>query len=93
MEVIVNDYFDIVSTASGGFKLNFRYLILVTDGWCILCEIALRWMAEDRTDSQSTLFQVMTCCYQQQAFILGNVDPDICRHVALLRHGEMNGNG
>ena len=54
-------------------------------------------MAEDRTESESTLFQVMTCCYLisnlQQAITPGNVDPDICRHVALLRHSEMNGNG
>ena len=30
----------------------------------ILCEIVLKWMAQDKTDDKSTLFQVMAWCHQ-----------------------------
>ena len=38
--------------------------ILVIDGWCISCEIALRWMPLNLTDDKSTLVQVMAWCRQ-----------------------------
>ena len=53
-------------------------LVLVIYGWCIFCEIAIRWMKLDLTDDKSTLVQVWA-----------NVDPDLCRHVASLGHNEL----
>ena len=42
-------------------------LILMTDGWCISCEIALRWISLDLTDGKSTLVQVMAWCRQPKS--------------------------
>ena len=39
-------------------KVIFK-LILVTDGWCVFCEIALKWLSLYLTDDKSTLVQVM----------------------------------
>ena len=66
---------NINSLDPGKFEWNFRYVIfkqiLVIDGRGISCEIALIWMSLGFTDDQSTLVQ-------------GNVDPDLCRHMASL---------
>ena len=37
--------------------MNFK-VILISDGWGISCEIALRWLSLDLTDDKSTLIQV-----------------------------------
>ena len=51
------------SLVPGRFEWNFRCtifkLILLTDGWGISCEIAVRWMSLDLTGGTSTLAQVM----------------------------------
>ena len=59
------------------------------DGWGISCEIALLWMSLDFTNDKSTLVQVMACAVWQQAITWANVDPDLCRHMALLGHNEL----
>ena len=43
-------------------------------------------MPQNEYDAKSTLVQVMVWCRQ------ANVDPDICRHMALLGHNELNMN-
>ena len=45
-------------------------LILVINGWGILCEIALRWISLDFTDDLSTLVQVMAWCGQATSHYL-----------------------
>ena len=70
----------------GDFKeiLVFK-LILVIDGWSIYCKIVLKWMPIDLTDDgKSTLVQVMAWCHQATTITWANVDPDLCRHMALL---------
>ena len=65
--------------APGRFESNFRCvifkLILVIDGCCFLCQIALRWMSEDLTDDKSTLVQVMACCRQATSLYLSQCWP------------------
>ena len=53
-------------------KINFK-VILISDGWGISCEIALRWLSLDLTDDKSTLIQV----------------PDLCRHILSPGHNEL----
>ena len=52
------------------FKLN-----LVIDGWCISCEIALRWLTLNLTDGKSILVQVMAWCRQATSHYLGQYWP------------------
>ena len=63
----------------GRFKANFRRvifkLILVTNGWGIYCEIALRWMSMNPTDDKSTLVQVMAWCCQATSHYLSQCWP------------------
>ena len=63
----------------GKFEWNFRHVIfkqiLVIDGWCISCEIALIWMSLDFTDDQSTLVQVMAWCRQATSHYLSQCWP------------------
>ena len=40
-------------------------------------------------DDESTLAQVMACCWQQQAITWANVDPDLSGHMASLGHNEL----
>ena len=40
-------------------------------------------------DDESTLAQVMACCWQQQAITWAYVDPDLSGHMAWLRHNEL----
>ena len=40
---------------------QFSTLILLIDGWCISCKIALKWLSQGFTDKK-TLVQVMTWC-------------------------------
>ena len=47
-------------------------------------------MSLDFTDDQSKLVQVMACVVRQQAITWGNVDPDLCHHMASLGHNEFN---
>ena len=85
------------SLAPGKFEWNSWHVIfiqiLVIDGWGISCEIALIWMSLDFADDQSTLVQVIAWCrraaVRQQAITWGHVDPDLCRHMALLGHSEL----
>ena len=62
------------SLAPGRFEWNFRYIIFklisVTDGWCISCKIALRWMPLDLTNDKPTLVQVMAWCRQATSHYL-----------------------
>ena len=44
-------------------------------GWCISCEIALRWMPPDLTDDKSTLVQVMAWCRQAWSHYLSQCWP------------------
>ena len=50
-------------------------LILVTDGWGIYCEIALRWISMNPTDDKSTLVQVMAWCHQATSHYLSQCWP------------------
>ena len=90
-------YTCINSLAPGKFEWNFRYVILerilVIDGLCIFCEIALTWMSLDLIDDQSTLVQVMTWCHQAKAITWAKVDPDSCRHMASLGHNVYQSTG
>ena len=74
------------SLAPGKFAWNFRYVIfkqiLVIDGRCISCEIALIWMSLDFNNDQSTLVQVMAWCGQATSHYLSQ-----CWHRSLLPHG------
>ena len=67
------------SLASGKFEWNFRHVIfkqiLMIDGWCISCEIALIWMTLDFTYDQSTLVQVMAWCRQATSHYLSQCWP------------------
>ena len=65
-------------------------LISVIHGWCIACQIALRWMPLDLTNEKSTLVQVMAWCHQATSHYQCQFDPDICRHMASLGHNELN---
>ena len=62
------------SLAPRRFERNFREviskLILVIDGWGISFEIVLTWTAQDLTDDQSTLVQVMAWCHQATSHYL-----------------------
>ena len=44
-------------------------------GWCIPCQIALRWMSEDFTDDKSTLCQVLAWCRQARSHYLSQCWP------------------
>ena len=67
------------SWAPGRFQFYFRNVIfkltLVNGGWGISYEIALRWMALDLTDDQSTLVQVMAWCRQATSHYLSQCWP------------------
>ena len=52
-------------------------LILVTDVWCISCEIAIR------------LMQLGLGAVRQQVITWTKVDLDPCRHMASLGHNEL----
>ena len=56
------------------FEQNFRSmifkLILVIDGSCVSCEIAVRWISLDFTDDKSTLVQVMAWCREATSHYL-----------------------
>ena len=61
----------------------------MTNGWGILCEIAIRWMSLNLTDDKSTLVQVMAWCRHSRPsgskpFTWTNVDLDLCHHMASL---------
>ena len=62
------------SLSTGRVEQNFRLVISrvisVTDGWCVSCKIALRWMPLDLTDDKSTLVQVMAWCCQATSHYL-----------------------
>ena len=57
-------------------------LFLVTDAWCISCEIAIRWMLLDLDDDKSTLVQVMAWCRQATSHYLNQ-----CWHRSLSPYG------
>ena len=57
---------------SSNFQANFSYLISV---WIISCEIALKWMALDSADYNSTLIQVMACCREATSHYLDQCWP------------------
>ena len=67
------------SLAPGRFQFIFRWvilkLILMNGGWGISYQIALRWMPLDLTDDNSTLVQVMACCYQATSYYLSQCWP------------------
>ena len=60
--------------APGRFQFNFRKVIfklnLVSGGWGISYEIALRWIPQDLTNNKSTLVQVMAWCHQATSHYL-----------------------
>ena len=66
------------SLAPERFYWNYRKmifkLILVTDGWDISSEIALRWTSRDLSD-KSTLVQVMAWCHQATSHYLNQCWP------------------
>ena len=57
---------------SSNFQANFSDLISV---WIISCEIALKWMALDSADYNSTLIQVMACCREATSHYLDQCWP------------------
>ena len=59
--------------------INKGFSSSMIDKLGISCEIALS-IPKDPTDAYSTLFRVMTVCYQ------ANVEPDLYRHIASLGH-------
>ena len=67
------------SLAPGSFQWNLRKiifkLILVTDGYEISSEIALRWRSLDFSDDKSTLVQVMAWCRQATSHYLNQSWP------------------
>ena len=65
------------------FKLNIQKGCLGTHS-----EIGLTWMPLNLTNEKSTLVQVMAC--RLRAPNSGNVDPYLCRHIASLRHNQLN---
>ena len=83
----------LASLAPGRFKWKFRLvilkLILVIDGWCISCEIALGWMPLKLIDGKSTLIQIMLGTVRQQAMTWTSVNQDIRLHMVSLGHNEL----
>ena len=67
------------SFSPGRFQFNFSKVIfkltLVSGGWGISYEIALRWMPQDLTDDKSTLIQVMAWCHQATSHYLSQCWP------------------
>ena len=67
----------------GKFEWNFRYVILewilVIDGWAISCDFALLWMS---LDFNWWSVNIGLCN--------GLVTSDLCRHMALIGHNELN---
>ena len=55
-------------------------MILVFDGWGILCDIAFKLMSLDLTDDKSALFQVIVWCHQHEAITWANVDSVLWWH-------------
>ena len=79
------------SLAPDKFEWNFRYVIfkqiLVFDGWCIYCDIALIWMSLDFTDDLGQhWFRSWLGAVRQQAITWTNVNTDLYRHMASLGH-------
>ena len=71
------------------YMSNFK-LILVIDSWGTSRQIALIWTLVDLTDEKSTLVQLMVWCRQSSAITWTNADSDLCRHIALLGHNDIN---
>ena len=67
------------SLTPGRLKYSLWYvifkIILVIDGWCTSCKIALRWMPLDLTGETSTLVQVMAWCRQAASHYLSHCWP------------------
>ena len=67
------------SLTPGGFVKKIRFvifkLILVTNGWGIYCEIALRWISMNPTEDMSILVQVMAWCRQATSHYLSECWP------------------
>ena len=67
------------SFALGRFYWKFRWVMfklnLMSDGWGISGEIALRWLSLDLPDDTSALVQVMACCRQATSHYLSQCWP------------------
>ena len=74
-----DEYREFNTLSPGKFEWNFRHVIfkqiLVIDGWCISCEIALLWISQDFTDGQARLVQVMDWCRQATSHYLSQCWP------------------
>ena len=57
------------------FQIINLQLTLVIDGWCISCEIALRWLLLDLNDDKSTSVQLMAWCCQAKKHYLSHCWP------------------
>ena len=67
------------SLVPGRFDWDFKEVIfklhLVTDGWGISNEVAIRWMSQDFTKDKSTLVQVLAWCHQATCHYLSQCWP------------------
>ena len=70
-------------------KLVIFKLISRIDIFGIYCELALRWMPQDFTNIKSTLVQEWLGAMRQQTITWARVDPDLCRHMAILGHNML----
>ena len=59
---------------------------------CSSFDTALRWMPQYTFTDKSTLVQVMAWYLKKQVLARINVDLDLCRHMASLRHSVLKGN-
>ena len=82
------------SLATGRSNSNFRSLIfrliLVTDGWGISFEIALRWKSLDLIDDKSTLVHVMAWCRQATSYYLSQCWPSFLPPYGINSHKELS---
>ena len=74
--------------------LNFWWktfnLILVIDGWCISCKIALGWLSLDFIRDKSILYRELLGAARQEVITWANVDPGLCRQTASQGHNELS---
>ena len=70
---------EVNSLAPGRFEGNIEWvifrIILAADGWCICCEIVLRWISIHLSGDKSTLVQVMAWCRQATSHYLSQCCP------------------
>ena len=65
-------------------------LISVIDDWNVFHDIVLRCLSLDFIGDKLILIQAMAWCHQTTGnYMLGNIDPDLCHHMASLGYSEL----